>query len=58
MEIKIEKKESQSSFEFGKAGQRFKLYFWTIEELQEKVKQILKFREDNDWSDLLMEEKK
>ena len=31
------KSESQSSYEFGKASNRFKLYFWNVEELNKKL---------------------
>lgn len=36
----IETQESMSSFEFGKTGKRFKIYFWTTEELILKLERI------------------
>lgn len=32
--------EKPNSYEFGKAGNRFKIYFETIEELKTKMKEI------------------
>jgi len=36
------RRESESSYEFGKASNRFKLYFWTTEELLRKLKELEK----------------
>ena len=48
-EPRIEKKESQSSFEFGKAASRFKLYFWTVKDLQERLKEIGELKTTEEW---------
>ena len=32
--------DSKSSFEFGKASNRFKIYFWEVSELLERIKQL------------------
>ena len=37
----INKKEGANSYEFGKAGARFKLYFETPEELKERIKTLI-----------------
>lgn len=39
-EVLVERKESQSSYEIGKPGERFKLYFWTPEELVAKLEDL------------------
>jgi hypothetical protein len=36
------KNENQSSLEVGPAGRRFKLYYWTHQDLLEKLKEIQK----------------
>lgn len=39
-QIIINKNEKPSSFEFGKAGNRFKLYFDTAEDLENQIKEL------------------
>jgi len=38
--MSIKRMESQSSFECGKPGQRHKIYYWSVEELVERKKQL------------------
>ena len=38
--VLIEKKEKPNSFEYGKAGARFKLYFDTPDELKQLMKEL------------------
>ena len=37
MEIIVERKESQSSFEFGTTKNKHKVYYWTAEELKSEL---------------------
>ena len=39
--ISIQRTESQSSYEFGKSTNRFKLYFSTTDELKTKIKELV-----------------
>ncbi|MGQ4876857.1 MAG: hypothetical protein ACP6IY_22555 [Promethearchaeia archaeon] len=39
-EIIINKTEKPNSYEFGKAGNRFKLYFEDIKDLENQIKQL------------------
>jgi len=36
--VRIERSETQSSYEVGAAGQRHKIYYWTVDELRAKLK--------------------
>lgn len=38
--ININRNERPNSYEFGKAGNRFKLYFDTAEDLQKQIKDL------------------
>jgi len=39
--IMVERKESQSSYEFGKPGDRHKIYYWSVEDLMERLQDML-----------------
>ena len=40
-QVVLNKTEKPNSYEFGKAGNRFKLYFETNKELYEKIKELV-----------------
>ena len=39
--VSVQQMESQNSYEFGPTGNRFKFYFWTIEQLKTKIKEAV-----------------
>jgi hypothetical protein len=53
--MNIEKKETQSSFEFGAIGKRMKLYFWDADDLLKKIKNIEKVVKDEKVNDFINE---
>jgi len=47
MEVQMIQNESMSSFECGNANKRAKLYFWTVDELKLKIRELKTCLEDN-----------
>ena len=41
LELVINRTERPNSYEFGKAGNRFKLYFDTVEDLEARIKKLI-----------------
>lgn len=47
--------ESQSSYEFGKSTSRHKVYYWTVEELKQKIDGIKDVMKDANIKEFLEE---